>query len=66
MWAKFLQTILTPLIKDSVVSLFEWAKNKITEYFRKKELKKENESKVEEYVKADNVDDANDSFDKLP
>lgn len=66
MWAKIVQSILIPLVKDQVVALIKWVVNWFSERKRKKELKKSNNKKVDDYVKANNADDASDSFSKLP
>jgi hypothetical protein len=65
-WAKLVQAVLIPLVQKSVVALFNWVKNLITEYFRKKKLKKDNDKKVKDYEESDNIADARDDFNKLP
>jgi hypothetical protein len=59
---KLLKWFLIPLIKDGI----NWAVKKVKEYFRKRKLKKDNDKKVQKYEKANNADDARDSFSKLP
>lgn len=70
MWAKIGQWILITLIKPALektlVALFKYIKNWVSEYFRKRKLKKENSKKVKRYEKATDIDDAGDSFDELP
>ena len=66
MWAKIVQAILLPLIQKSVVALYNWIIKSISEWKRKRKLKKDNEKKVKDYEEASNIDDANDSYNKLP
>ena len=60
------QAILTYILKPLFINLYKKIKYKVSEFFRKRKLKKENAKKVENYENSDNVDDAVDGFDGMP
>lgn len=66
MWAKLVKLVLMPLVEKSVVALWHLVVGYVSEYFRKRKLKKANETKVEEYENSDSVNDSIDDFGKLP